>query len=214
MSVKATLDPDLQARWHGAIDHDAARAVIREAAYALLLEQGPQNVSMRQIAAKIGISTMTAYGYYREKEELLLDLKSSIDAHFAAALQAGGAGVTDPRLRLRATGAAYMRFAKENERPYRLMFDAILSDKPPSERPAKKSMASWNLLIGLLMALAPRMAEAEMVELARFIWATLHGLAMLHLSGRLTLDEPVEIAAAPYLDLLLDAVTSRVAAHG
>ncbi len=47
------------------------REKIARAALALLDREGPEGFSMRALAAELGTGTMTLYGYFRSKDELL-----------------------------------------------------------------------------------------------------------------------------------------------
>lgn len=48
-----------------------SREVIADAALELIDREGVDGVTMRRLAAELGIGTMTLYGYFRDKEELL-----------------------------------------------------------------------------------------------------------------------------------------------
>jgi TetR/AcrR family transcriptional regulator, tetracycline repressor protein len=54
-------------RTRAALDRDA----IARAALQLLDEEGLDALSMRRLAARLGVGTMTLYGYFRSKQELL-----------------------------------------------------------------------------------------------------------------------------------------------
>ena len=42
-----------------------------EAAERLFAEHGPEAVTMRQLAAELGVSPMTPYRYFRDKDDIL-----------------------------------------------------------------------------------------------------------------------------------------------
>ncbi|MGK6319472.1 TetR/AcrR family transcriptional regulator [Sphingomonas sp. DT-204] len=198
----------MRTRWAVAADHDETRAVLRKAALDQVRAHGARNLSMRRLAASLGISAMTAYRYYADKEELLRDLKWEISGRFTAALRAGAGGHADPRARLRATAVAYLEFAIGHEHEYRLMFDEWLGDvAPQSDAPARQA-ASWHFLIDLLRPAIPGMDDARLTEVGYFVWSTVHGLAMLHLAGRARLDRPIAEAVRPQLEMLLSLIGS------
>ena len=70
-----TADVSKVKRTRGAVDRDA----IARAALAMLDEHGVDALSMRRLADRLGVGTMTLYGYFRSKGELL-------DAAVAAAM--------------------------------------------------------------------------------------------------------------------------------
>jgi AcrR family transcriptional regulator len=197
---------ELGTRWAAAAGHDQAREVLRMAALRELRERGARNVSMRGLAASLNISPMTAYRYYADKEELFRDLKSDISARFTDALRAGTERSAGPREQLYGAGAAYLEFAIANEHEYRLMFDEWLGDIELRPEGALQNALSWRLLIDLLRRLSPGTDEAKLNRIGHVIWAALHGLAMLHLAGRVQLQPPVATTAACQLEMLLGVV--------
>ena len=48
-----------------------SRDVVADAALDLLVNEGSEAVTMRRLAAGLGVGTMTLYGYFRNKDELL-----------------------------------------------------------------------------------------------------------------------------------------------
>lgn len=176
------------------------------AALRELRERGARNVSMRGLAASLNISPMTAYRYYSDKEELFRDLKSEISAQFSNALRAGTERKAEPRAQLYGAGIAYLEFAIANEHEYRLMFDEWLGDIEFRPEGALQNAASWRLLIDLLRQLKPGADDLELNGIGHVIWAALHGLAMLHLAGRVRLQPPVTTTAASQLHMLLGLV--------
>jgi AcrR family transcriptional regulator len=48
-----------------------SRKRVVQAAAAFVERHGPEALSMRRLAAELGVGTMTLYGYFRKKEELL-----------------------------------------------------------------------------------------------------------------------------------------------
>lgn len=194
---------ELGVRWAAAAGHEQAREVLRMAALRELRERGARNVSMRGLAASLNISPMTAYRYYADKEELFRDLKSEISARFTDALRSGIVHSAEPREQLYGAGAAYLEFAIANEHEYRLMFDEWLGDIEFRPEGALQSALSWQLLIDLLRQLNSGADDAELNGVGHVIWAALHGLAMLHLAGRVRLQPPVTTTAACQLEMLL-----------
>jgi len=75
------------------------RAAIVEAALALFRERGYEATTMREIAARAGVSTGNAYYYFGSKEELIQEFYATSHAeHLAAsrALLGGADGQTGP----------------------------------------------------------------------------------------------------------------------
>jgi AcrR family transcriptional regulator len=73
-----------------------SRARILDAAFALLDREGLDAFSMRRLADELGVATMTIYGYFRSKDELL---DAVIDAGAARIVVAEARGSWRARLR-------------------------------------------------------------------------------------------------------------------
>ena len=97
------------------------RRLILDAAKEIFLEKGYYQTSLRNIADKIEYSAGTIYLYFKEKDEIFLELHNEAFGQLLqqmAPLQA----VRDPYERLIAMGRIYMHFALNNKDLYDLMF--------------------------------------------------------------------------------------------
>ena len=112
-------------------DTDVAdfRGRLCEAAERLFAEKGLESVTMRQLASELGVSPMTPYRYFKDKDDILAAVRTSGFDRFADALEAARNTTEDARRRGAAVGQAYMNFAFEHPHTYRLMFDLGQSDE-------------------------------------------------------------------------------------
>ena len=95
----ATSAPDLTAR---------ARQIVA-AGRELLEEGGPEALSMRRVADRLGIRAPSIYKHLPDKEALEVALIADGLREFAEACEAATAGASDP---LAALGGAYRAFAR------------------------------------------------------------------------------------------------------
>src|ERR1700744_2830749 len=58
-----------------------------EAAERLFAERGPDAVTMRQLAAELGVSPMTPYRYFEDKDDILAAVRTNGFNRFAEALE-------------------------------------------------------------------------------------------------------------------------------
>ena len=157
-----------------------------EAAERLFAQQGPQAVSMRQLAAELGVSPMTPYRYFKDKDDILAAVRASGFDRFAEALETAHASTTDPNARGAAVGDAYVRFALENPAAYRLMFDLeqpTEADHPDLVRATMRARATLTDFVWTLVK--DGLIEGEPGEVALVFWAAIHGLIVLRLAGKL-----------------------------
>src|SRR5471030_1205990 len=84
-----------------------------EAAEKLFAEKGPDAVTMRQLATELGVSPMTPYRYFKDKDDILAAVRVSGFDRFSDALEAALASSSDAGEQAGAVGDAYFRFALE-----------------------------------------------------------------------------------------------------
>src|SRR5579859_6654510 len=99
-------------------DTDVAdfRERLCEAAERLFAERGPDAVTMRQLAAELGVSPMTPYRYFEDKDDILAAVRTNGFTRFAEALETARARAIGAPAIGAAVGDAYVTFALEN--PY------------------------------------------------------------------------------------------------
>jgi AcrR family transcriptional regulator len=59
-----------------------------EAAERLFAEKGPDAVTMRQLASELGVSPMTPYRYFKDKDDILAAVRTNGFTRFAEAMEA------------------------------------------------------------------------------------------------------------------------------
>jgi hypothetical protein len=84
-------------------------------------------------------------------------------------------------------GLAYVRFAVENPGHYRVMFGGFVGGSGVDPELAAEASAAFQTLVDALVALQNEgvVRRDDPLQLARFIWATVHGVAMLAIDGHL-----------------------------
>ena len=162
------------------------KAEILEVTRNLFLQGGLENVSMRKVAARVGVSATAIYRHYRDKEALVTEVV--VEGHrllmsrFQRALAASTA-----RGRMVATGEQYLRFALAQEPYYRVMF--MSGDTLDAGAPARTQQGhspTFQFLIERVIESQEAGTvdpAAEPLQVAVFLWSVCHGLAALYLAG-------------------------------
>ncbi|HET9924801.1 MAG TPA: TetR/AcrR family transcriptional regulator [Methylomirabilota bacterium] len=170
-----------------ATEVDAFRARLCAVAQRLFAKRGVDGVSMRQLADALGCSPMTPYRYFRNKEEILAAVRTAAFDRFASALEGVlGEARGDLRAQGHATGEAYIRFALSEPEAYRLMFD--LSQPHPDRYPElvrATTRARQMMSASLEQLVKAGIFVGDPQLLGHVFWATMHGLVVLHLAGKL-----------------------------
>lgn len=172
--------------------HGNLRAALVEAAFTML-ETGPSSqLSLKAVAAAVGVSVGAPYRHFRDREALL-----------AATLAHAFNGLRDecesarrdcegePDDALRATALAYVRYALRHPRTYRVMFGPEC-DKVHHPQLREAGQAA----LGVLQHAVSDCVEAGLLgngpadvdQLVVTGWALTHGLVALYLDGALGMD--------------------------
>lgn len=159
---------------------------IVQAAASLIEEHGPERVTMRLVAERIGYSPTTIYLYFKNKEQLLdVTVQHSFEwfADFIERAQVVGT----PDERIRAAAHAYLEWGRRNPGMYRLMFEwGYLGDT--SEESIFGRRATWRRirqLVELGIEQGLYRAEIDSMSATDAMWAGIHGLTSLTISGRM-----------------------------
>ena len=90
---------------------EAFRRKAVDAAMGLFAEHGYRGVTLRSLAKVLGVSAMTPYRYFENKEELFSMVRAEAFRRFADAQRDAVAGIDEPKDALRMLGRAYVSFA-------------------------------------------------------------------------------------------------------
>ncbi|WP_101674669.1 TetR/AcrR family transcriptional regulator [Alloalcanivorax mobilis] len=162
------------------------RARVCDAATRLFTERGPQNVTMRQLAAEVGVSAMTPYRYSRDKDEILATVRAVAYNKFASSLERAVKRAPDIRAKGRSVGDAYVRFAKRYPATYQLMFAFTQPDEERFPELVKANVRAQETMVGYVrLMIEEGLLSGDAQLIGYMFWATLHGIVVLELAGRL-----------------------------
>lgn len=162
----------------------------------LFAEQGPDAVTMRQLAAEMGVSPMTPYRYFQDKDAILAAVRAAAFTRFAETLEKAFAEGGDAMGRFRSTGEAYVRFALAEPHAYKLMFD--LNQPNWAEYPellAASTRARKTLTAHVDELIREGLIQGDPQKIALILWSTLHGFVELRLAGHFPEGQTREVGA-------------------
>jgi len=161
-------------------DVEDFRTRLCDVAEKLFAAHGPDGVTLREMADALGVSSMTPYRYFKDKDAILAAVRTRAFNRFAAAMETARTGPS-PR-----SGNAYLEFALANPASYRLMFDVsqpTFADYPDLVNAMER--ARHTMADGLRDLAAAGRFKGD-VELAGYVyWSSMHGAVMLELAGLL-----------------------------
>ena len=172
---------------------EAFRKKAVDAAIHLFAEHGYRGVTLRSLAKSLGVSPMTPYRYFENKEELFSMVRTEAFRRFADAQRDAVAGVEQPKDALRVLGGAYVSFALDEPDAYHIMFEPLQATAGTYPELEREQARSFSYLLSAVEALIEAGGmKGDPLERAHFLWAQVHGLVSLHLAGKLVMGRSLE----------------------
>ncbi|HEX9682514.1 MAG TPA: TetR/AcrR family transcriptional regulator [Acidimicrobiales bacterium] len=162
---------------------DRLRGEILDATRRLLLQAGDvAEVSVRAIAAEVGVTAPSIYRHFETKDELIFAVCEESFAELDRRSSAAADEEPDPLSGLAARGRAYVHFGLEHPEQYRLLFmtRAAFEGDDASER--LRSTAAFDHLVHAVDAAIDAKAlrpDLDPFTVAIGLWASSHGLTSL-----------------------------------
>ena len=180
-----------------------------DVAARLLVEEGPEKLSLRRLAAEAGTSTMAVYSRFGDKARLLAAMHREGFRRLGSALDAVPR-TDDAVADLYAMGLAYRDAALASRHLYNLMFGRPLALFSPDVEGQEAARAAYQPLIDAVERCRSegRLGGPEAERVALHLWSTAHGMVSLELNDQLPPgDEPparlyeqaLAYAALPFL---------------
>lgn len=167
-------------------DHsrDELRDLALGAAAYVLAKEGPDRLTTRAVAARIGYTAGSLYLVFQNRADLVWRLNAQTLDELYSELEASIDGIRASADRLRALARSYVRFAFEHEARWRLIFDQPLPNPMPDWLKDRTGRI-FDLVEPLLLSMNSRQTSVSVGESANALWAGVHGVCMLGLTGRL-----------------------------
>jgi AcrR family transcriptional regulator len=167
-----------------AADIAAFREKLCDIAEEKFAAHGIDAVTMRELADAMGVSPMTAYRYFKDRDAILAAVRARAFNRFADAMEKAEAA--DTRKGRSQAGPPYVQFALKNPAAYRMMFDT----NQPLAHAYPELVAAMSRARDMMTASWRRLKACGRftgdVELAGHLyWSAMHGVVMLELSGML-----------------------------
>ena len=162
--------------------HLKTKQAILDTALLLVVEKGPNQLSLREIARRVDYSPSALYEFFKNKEEIVSTLCKDGFNRLGKYLKEVPTDLPLPQY-LQDLGLAYLRFAEENPEYYRLVFTFIPSERASVEERVSEDDPYFVLLQAMTRGLENgelSVSEEDYAEsLSYNFWALLHGMAML-----------------------------------
>lgn len=169
--------------------HGDLRRALLDEAIRTIQHDGVESLTLRAIGVALGVSRTALYRHFADKRALLSVVATEgfrmLRERLVEAWGTGGVRGFD------AMGVAYVQFAMAQPSHYQVMFGGFVDDAPRDEELTREANAAFQALVDALVALQKEglVRKDDPQQLARFIWAAVHGISMLIIDGQLRHQE-------------------------
>ena len=153
----------------------------------LIIEKGPRNVTLREIAGLAGVTPTTIHYYFDDKRGLFEATKLRAVAELDAAVDASVDASADAVAQLRQLATAFVGWSVANPHGFALVFDALPPRTEQSEVLTRQYYATFERLQAIFARGMERgeLACGDADARAAVGFATLFGLSHLYIKKRL-----------------------------
>lgn len=161
------------------------RQAILDTALELIIENGADKLSLREIARRIDYSPAGLYEYFGSKDEIVETLCTIGNTQLSNYINKSSTALPSQE-RLIEMGLAYIRFARENPQLFKLMFTRLtpsIIEMPTSVKGLDPQdsfvIVSREIQAAVENGIIQVQENYSTPEIAYSLWALVHGMAVL-----------------------------------
>lgn len=160
--------------------HNLTKQAILKAARALVLEKGPENLSLREVARRVKHSPAGLYEYFSSKDELIAAVAAEALERLNFYLRRISTKLSVEH-RLVEIGLAYVDFARQNPEHFLLVFTRLPSTRTSIQQSPSAASPYAVVLQTVQAGITDGTIKAGFAaeEMAYGLWSLVHGMAML-----------------------------------
>lgn len=165
--------------------HEDLRSILVKAASLLLEEEGMENLTMRNLSTKVGVSRSAPYRHFQDKTALLGAVAAEGFNRLGDALACLPEEDVSPLQCFRLCSCAYVRFAVSSPRLYTLMFGFELAGGAPVPELTDSAERAFSRIVKCIISCQEELVfrRSNPMGMANVAWSSLHGLSMLLIGG-------------------------------
>jgi len=164
--------------------HGNLRQALIDAGIKFINENGEENLSLRKVAAMCNVSHAAPYAHFKDKDELIEAIKSSVTEEFAKTLTEAAKGAPTAESAIIEMGKSYVMFFKNNPDYFTFLFgrqnivahlraDKQYAEDYPPFVLLKDMYKKW--IKETKRKVTKKEQETELLK----IWSSAHGLASI-----------------------------------
>lgn len=191
--------------------HGNLKMAAVETALKMVENEGLEAITLRELSKRIGASRTAIYRHFENKEALIqaviLAGFERFDAAFVDIFADNEQSVLE---RFRMMGRAYLAFAVESPKLYRVMFGekARLEREAVCDLEDPDNTTGFHALVGLIEAGQRQgvFKTSDPFLAAASVWSMIHGLSMLIIDGHLVVSDNVDAIFEAGIATLLEGL--------
>ena len=167
--------------------HGDLKQALLESGVAIIQAEGIQGLTLNKVARRQGVSAAAVYRHYDSKEALMASIAAQGFRALRDALDRNlEEPIVDTRIFFRRCVEAYIDLALSRPRHYELMFGGIIPDQKRFEELHEAGQSAFQRLLQSIRICQRRglFRKRKPIIMAFHVWSTMHGFAMLHISGQ------------------------------
>jgi AcrR family transcriptional regulator len=163
--------------------HGDLRNALIEAGIELINEIGPEQFSLRKVAARCGVSQAAPYSHFAGKEDLLIAMQEHVTKQLMAVLREASKAwpdQKDPYIIIR-MGKAYIMFFVEHQQYFSFLFSQpIMSVNLSLDGDDAGNFPPYQLMKTVTRDIfGDKLPKEKLEDVIIAAWATVHGLASI-----------------------------------
>ena len=182
--MESHIEPQKSKPYH----HGDLRNALIQAGLELLTEGGVQELDLRKVARRAGVSHAAPYRHFTDKQALIAAINEEGFRLLAERIRSTLREVSDePVEQLLGVALAYVRFAKENPWLMREMFSGLTIERESFASLHTASKSVYRLYAEVIRRgqESGKIVDGDPTALAGVLWSVLHGLAMLIIENQM-----------------------------
>jgi len=189
------------------------RADLVDAAHAVVKDEGYEGLTIRKLAQRAGLATMSVYSYFADKQAILTAMAE--DAFIELARCCEARRTDDPLESLKAGLDEYVAFGLDNPNEYRTVFMTPLvhvHQGKTFEDLEAHNPAFQGLLAGVQDCINAGVLAGDARAIATILWTVAHGAVSLILTFSLFPFGEPRVYARRVVGLAIEAIQAKTVA--
>jgi AcrR family transcriptional regulator len=187
---------------------DLKNALIKEG-LQIISEDGIEGLTLRKVAARIGVSHTAPYAHYPDKQALIAAISAAGHLELFEEMNAlYQKHIDEPYKQLIEIGWHYIQFAMSDPEHFRIMFSKVIEDGEIHPEFIEISDKNYELVSEVIQNCqeAGIFKVTEHEKLTIYVWSVIHGLATLIIEDQIPLAIKQKTSAKDFFEFTIQSM--------